>query len=145
MEQKQIWVITLYTPAEELREKSGFTEEYIHSSFERVRKLSKEIGIRFGMIELSGRSRTVGFFFDKETAFEVVKSNGNGNDYNECGYYDYAIVENYKPSSWCMNLPSDIDDDCERHFFKFNYETKTYELLEKEPKWSEHLCNFGLG
>jgi len=103
-----IWTITLYTPADEVCKQKGIAEDkrFNKEIRKEISHLSKKLGLPMGTIGCCGmtsRSRTVGFFFSKEDAFNAVESNGIV--YNEMGYYNYVIVENYQQGAWGQNWP----------------------------------------
>jgi hypothetical protein len=138
--QKEIWTITLYTPTEEICESKGIDRAKLYhpETRQKISNLSKELGFPEGTIGFPGiasRSRTVGFFFSKEEAFEAAEHKTEG--FNEAGYYEYLIIGNYRPSMWCSQW--------QQYFFKYNYEKGTYEKLENEPEWAKGIINFSLG
>lgn len=49
--------------------------------------------------------RTVGYFTDLETAKDIIESNGN--DWEECGYYDMAVIEAIGPGMYSYSAPED--------------------------------------
>ena len=50
--------------------------------------------------------------------------------------YNYAVIEKMDPGIYPINN--------ERHFYKFNLETKKYEWIN-EPKKLNHIVNFSIG
>jgi hypothetical protein len=144
--QKEIWAVTLHTPTEEICESKGIDREKLFTpeSREKISKLSKEMGLPMGVLGMCGivaRNRTVGYFFSKEEAFKAAERSGTG--YNEAGYYEYVIIENFKPSPWCHSWPE--DGECVRYFFRYDYGKDVYVKLEEEPEWAQRIINFGLG
>jgi hypothetical protein len=75
-----------------------------------------------------GATRTVGFYYEKETALDAVHNNAG--DMNET-VYDYAIVEEVEPGLYpCSTV---------RWLYKFDYKTKQYNPIE-EPEILSHMC-----
>lgn len=102
--------------------KSIYTITVIEDFKELKNKMLTPIGVR-----------TMGFYFDKKTAVEVVENNET--DLNET-IYDYAIIERVQEGLYnCTN---------ERTFYKFNYETREYEEIE-EPEGFKNIIGFSIG
>lgn len=85
-----------------------------------------------GIPELSD-NRLVGFYLNKETAFQAVKENWA--DIWEYGY-DYAIIEEVNEGLYACSTT--------RWFFKYNINTKKYEEIP-EPILFNHLCGLTMG
>ena len=75
-----------------------------------------------------GSTATMGFYMDKDVAFDAVRSNGA--DINET-CYDYALVEEVEEGLYPASTT--------RWFFKFNKDTGKYEDIP-EPDFVKHVC-----
>lgn len=82
-----------------------------------------------------GDSSLIGYYMDKEAAFERVKENAC--DINET-CYDYALVEQIREG---LFRPATYDS---RWWFKYNAERKRYEEIP-EPPFLKHFCGFSIG
>lgn len=77
--------------------------------------------------------RVVGFYVDKNKAFQAVKENwADIHEYT----YDYALIE--EVSEGLYDAPST------RWFFKFNKDLEQYEEIP-EPILFNHLCGLTMG
>ena len=81
-------------------------------------------------------NRCVGYFTEKETAIEVVKSNAG--DINEAGYYPYAGIE---------NIPEGLYQyDQDPIWFTYIEKTEEYKI-SPTPLFvrKNHFVGFGIG
>ena len=95
-------------------------------------------------------ARTWGFYYDFNKAFRAVVENHT--DMNECGYYDYAIIEAHEQGLLSCKDPF---DKANQMWFKAKYEERKtdkgtpykccvkYEMCDK-PSWAEHTCGWCL-
>lgn len=76
-----------------------------------------------------GAEDIVGFYSDKESAFDIVINNC-GDLHETC--YDYALIEEVEEGIYPGSTT--------RWFFKFNMDTQQYEPIS-EPEGYEHFCD----
>lgn len=79
-----------------------------------------------------GSSSIVGYYFDKDKAFDAVKENAC--DINET-CYDYALIEEIKEG-----LYQPAFSDC-RWLFKYDKDRDRYNPMD-EPEILKHFCGF---
>ena len=82
-----------------------------------------------------GSSSIVGYYFDMDKAFGIVKENVC--DINET-CYDYALIEEIREG-----LYQSASSDC-RWFFKYDKDKDCYYQIE-EPEFLKHYCGFTVG
>jgi hypothetical protein len=83
---------------------------------------------------ISGGCRTVGWFKTEEEAKEIVENNCG--DIYECGYYQYAVVEEYESGLYIMSY--------EKQWYRWNKEQEKYEPIRKPSKFNR-ICNYAIG
>ena len=80
-----------------------------------------------------GSERIVGYYTDKEIAFDAVKCNAC--DINET-CYDYALIEGVEEGLY--------NPAFNRWLFKYNRDLDEYEPID-EPKFMKHFSGFTIG
>jgi hypothetical protein len=84
------------------------------------------------------RSRCWGFFFKFEDAEKSVLNNWT--DMFECGYYDYAVIEEFEEGICSIALPE------KSKWYRSVYDGKKQTTTPcKCPKQFRQTCNWGLG
>lgn len=81
-------------------------------------------------------SRCVGYYFDKEIAFDRVKNNNC--DIYECGCYPYVVIEAVEPGIYKYAMKE------ERWWFKWDNENEEYKSID-DPEFAKNICGFGIG
>lgn len=82
-----------------------------------------------------GSERLVGWYSDKNDAFDAVMENAC--DINET-CYDYALIEEIEEGLYRSAISGS------RWFFKYNRDTRGYEQIE-EPDFVKSYCGFTIG
>ena len=90
------------------------------------------------MTEGDFKSRTFGYYHNKEQAIENVLNNTS--DMHEC-YYMYIVVEEIYPGIH----PIVVDVSKQETWFKYNLDKDCWESLDKKPTELERCVNFSIG
>ena len=80
-----------------------------------------------------GSERLVGYYTDKDVAFNAVINNSC--DINET-CHDYALIEEVEEGLYNAAM--------HRHLFKYNHDKNKYEQIE-EPDFMKHFGGFTIG
>jgi len=89
------------------------------------------IGVTFAKVD----TRTVGFFFDKEKAFEAIKADLQG--FHECKW-DNIVVEEFGESAWVSSK--------NEYWFKWNRTKRKFVPCKKPALLSKYNVKcFGMG
>ena len=76
--------------------------------------------------------RCWGFYGTREEAIAGLKHNVD----DECGYYNYAIIERFKSGIYA--------ESDQEQWFKYDFDSVHWVEIVK-PSFSEHLINYGIG
>jgi hypothetical protein len=83
---------------------------------------------------LGDSNRTVGFYYDFETADKLVRENAG--DMNECNHYPFAVIEETLPGIYTYPRPE--------HWYEWNRQKEVYEPCEKPDRYKQ-VVGWGIG
>lgn len=94
---------------------------------------------------LAGDTRCVGFYHNKAHAVAAIEHNDF--DINECGHYNFAVVEKVMPGLYNLGVLDQLEslDDPEfQTWFQWHYGDKKYKPCKK-PEPLKNTVSFGIG